>query len=989
MNTKQTTRGTPAHGFHTAMQQYGSHQGDMHGYSMMHTHPVKYSKSSNTGGPGVTVHNSKEAPMILTPYPINNSNHSGAQQYYQPITPNMAQTSYVGNRYDPVGQTATKNSWMSNSHHTSIQIQNNLSNVTKVERDTVLGRWPSDKTLVSNEGLVRGVGGGLTMGKTQSGSTYQAVGHQYQLNQHMQSEEAQQQQMLLLQRQQQQQQQHLLHLNHQIKLQQQQQQYYHDLEAMNLTAKSALNHQYVPAQVDQVYHPNPTTQRYTNETAHQNYLGIEYQVRQQLQQAPQPQPSDKYHQHILLLPPPATAVTPFHSQQQPHHKQSSLSQLSDPYYSSHDESVNRYPFPGTSETAMYASNPYGQQLQNQYLRQNHHPQQSQTSASTYNSSVLNLPQQQPPQQHQQQPPQQLQLHQNQQPPPPPLQQQQQSRPQERQQQAKEPSLESQIEASSHESALKLANAPDLPQQLSEFSNFVQRILLVMLKPVTYARNRPTSAAAAAAEAAATAATTSANIAGDVGGETTFTNGAILKSESDRCQELTLYIENVLQTTDVSRTMVLLALKYVHMLCRNPNFKVEIGKEKNILIFGLMLANKILDDHTFTNRTWSDVSKISLEDLNNYEIHLLNMLNHSNFIIPRDVFSGWVLSLQRYWMKQCQPLPRGSTMMNQPTLYNQTPSTYTPISHTVCPPTNVLVHDRKQQPQQQGGAVDHNLRNNQKPGFYETETTAIRTGSRAAPAADGFDLNNNGGRTGPQVGYVYAEQNRLFSSSMHCSVSLLASSAPSASSSSSTASTSFAATTQRSTNSSIFTLEQQQQQFQLRQKNVMQRPKTEQQQQQQQILQQQQVQKQQAQQSRQLRRDRQKRSGRLNPSQSLTSTAEKSEIFITDSIMLESLDDDDDVDDMDDDCSDSTITVQSTPFQQGSGGERRIESGGVNSGGGGMASSQLHTGSAIRHSNMCLGCMECFPEPPTVTVPQHVYNGSLLYSRNSQEWSSFA
>lgn len=40
---------------------------------------------------------------------------------------------------------------------------------------------------------------------------------------------------------------------------------------------------------------------------------------------------------------------------------------------------------------------------------------------------------------------------------------------------------------------------------------------------------------------------------------------------------------------------------------------------------LMLANKILDDHTYTNKTWSEVSGLPLDVLNGAEVEFLQGL----------------------------------------------------------------------------------------------------------------------------------------------------------------------------------------------------------------------------------------------------------------------------------------------------------------------------------------------------------------------------
>ncbi|KAJ3203448.1 hypothetical protein HDU82_006570 [Entophlyctis luteolus] len=152
--------------------------------------------------------------------------------------------------------------------------------------------------------------------------------------------------------------------------------------------------------------------------------------------------------------------------------------------------------------------------------------------------------------------------------------------------------EQEREAQSHDRALFLAGGPNLPQALPDFSRFVWIVVLQMLGL--------------------------ADSSGHVRNEGSWTANAR--------EELVVFVENVLQATDVVRS------------------------EKNLITFGFMLANKILDDHTFTNRTWSDVTKIPLEELNRYEICFMNLLNHNKFIVSRDEFLSWILALQNHFVQ---------------------------------------------------------------------------------------------------------------------------------------------------------------------------------------------------------------------------------------------------------------------------------------------------------------------------------------------------
>ncbi|KAH9819289.1 hypothetical protein DFH28DRAFT_70964 [Melampsora americana] len=104
-------------------------------------------------------------------------------------------------------------------------------------------------------------------------------------------------------------------------------------------------------------------------------------------------------------------------------------------------------------------------------------------------------------------------------------------------------------------------------------------------------------------------------------------------------EFVVFIHTVLNTTQLSHSVVLLALFYIHRLkCLNP-IKPNPKSEYRIGVVSLMLANKMLDDHTYTAKTWSDVSRLPLASLNDGEIEFLQGLNFELHVNIRD-FSAW-------------------------------------------------------------------------------------------------------------------------------------------------------------------------------------------------------------------------------------------------------------------------------------------------------------------------------------------------------------
>ena len=78
------------------------------------------------------------------------------------------------------------------------------------------------------------------------------------------------------------------------------------------------------------------------------------------------------------------------------------------------------------------------------------------------------------------------------------------------------------------------------------------------------------------------------------------------------------VDMILRTTQVSSQVVLLAMLYLDRFKKSCPTPGERGSEVRVLVVALLLANKTLDDSAYTNKTWSEVSRIDLLDLNRCE-----------------------------------------------------------------------------------------------------------------------------------------------------------------------------------------------------------------------------------------------------------------------------------------------------------------------------------------------------------------------------------
>ncbi|CAO3700735.1 unnamed protein product [Rhizopus stolonifer] len=106
-----------------------------------------------------------------------------------------------------------------------------------------------------------------------------------------------------------------------------------------------------------------------------------------------------------------------------------------------------------------------------------------------------------------------------------------------------------------------------------------------------------------------------------------------------------FIHRVLKATQISSTCIIVALYYVQRLrSAYPNMQASTGSEVRLFTTALVLANKYLEDSTFTNKTWSSVSGIPVKELNIMEMEFLSELDF-NICIPQAQFYQWVMQCQ--------------------------------------------------------------------------------------------------------------------------------------------------------------------------------------------------------------------------------------------------------------------------------------------------------------------------------------------------------
>ncbi|KAF2397702.1 hypothetical protein EJ06DRAFT_481255 [Trichodelitschia bisporula] len=101
---------------------------------------------------------------------------------------------------------------------------------------------------------------------------------------------------------------------------------------------------------------------------------------------------------------------------------------------------------------------------------------------------------------------------------------------------------------------------------------------------------------------------------------------------------------LLSTTQVSRNVICLALLFIYRLKKaNAHVCGKAGSEYRLLTVALMLGNKFLDDNTYTNRTWADVSGISVQEIHVMEMEFLGNMRYGLYTSEQQ-WKDWQVKL---------------------------------------------------------------------------------------------------------------------------------------------------------------------------------------------------------------------------------------------------------------------------------------------------------------------------------------------------------
>lgn len=106
-----------------------------------------------------------------------------------------------------------------------------------------------------------------------------------------------------------------------------------------------------------------------------------------------------------------------------------------------------------------------------------------------------------------------------------------------------------------------------------------------------------------------------------------------------------FVIKILRTTQVSYSVVLVSLYYIYRLKRRRLGLVgQHGSEYRLFLTSVLLANKFLDDYTYTNKTWADLSGTPLKEVTKMELQMYAGIGANANVTPSD-YAWWCAALK--------------------------------------------------------------------------------------------------------------------------------------------------------------------------------------------------------------------------------------------------------------------------------------------------------------------------------------------------------
>jgi hypothetical protein len=114
-----------------------------------------------------------------------------------------------------------------------------------------------------------------------------------------------------------------------------------------------------------------------------------------------------------------------------------------------------------------------------------------------------------------------------------------------------------------------------------------------------------------------------------------------------------FVSQILTSTRLPSTTILLGMNYlakrVNMMKAAGQTLTNEGQVWRMLTIALLLGSKFLDDNTFQNKSWSEVSGISVQELNSLEYQWLSAINWCLYVNldTSDDYKAWLKNWQEW------------------------------------------------------------------------------------------------------------------------------------------------------------------------------------------------------------------------------------------------------------------------------------------------------------------------------------------------------
>ncbi|KAK5169505.1 cyclin-like protein [Saxophila tyrrhenica] len=112
-----------------------------------------------------------------------------------------------------------------------------------------------------------------------------------------------------------------------------------------------------------------------------------------------------------------------------------------------------------------------------------------------------------------------------------------------------------------------------------------------------------------------------------------------------------WVHQVLSATRLPSATILLSLHYLNDRLANHPHSVQTSENQiyRLLAVALILGSKFLDDNTFINRSWSDVTAIKVTELNQLEMEWLGLIHYHLHIDPasQNGLQSWLDGWKQY------------------------------------------------------------------------------------------------------------------------------------------------------------------------------------------------------------------------------------------------------------------------------------------------------------------------------------------------------